>query len=452
MKRKKMINGIMIFYLFLLFPISASATFTYYESFEADVVDTVFPAPGSDCSDYFYNGYNFPTENCSSHIRNTFTARYGTQYLDATCDFVDASPTECNESQRTHIVYGRPSGWSPCNQMKTDDNTEYWIAWSNYIPADYYVELYSHLIFQILANNKAAINIYYGGGYGGGAYAGATDYDGAQWKNGVPTFASYGGLWADDMGTWVDWVLHVVWYSTTNANAVMELYRNGNLVYSNYGLSNYKGSGYKPIMVFNDYNTTNSTAAYGDDACVERTRIGRDQEYPMVNWRRVPIDEIRITEDTIGTKGYCDVAQPIWAAKPAISYPTQNQNNMLTSVPTTFTVTYSDYTEARTDPQNCFSYTKSQVQVDESGGDWSILVYDSGEITDESSHLISGLANSTEYQIRVRHKSARKGSTDVYWGQWSSIVTFTTGSGSEVEAPNPPGNPKIVVPLLPDKY
>ena len=53
----------------------------------------------------------------------------------------------------------------------------------------------------------------------------------------------------------------------------------------------------------------------------------------------------------------------------------------------------------------------------------------------QKSKTITDLNASTKYQVRVRHSSARRGSTEVYdESSWSKSVTFTTGAdaGGEV--------------------
>ncbi len=426
-------KGVLLIICFVLLVSFVSATFSYYESFETKTSNQQFPpaAEGAgSCSTYLYEGNGFPTDACNSIVRSdgyaSIPARYGSQFLDNKCDWVDCTSAGMLASQRTHIIYGRPSGWSPCNGFKIDDGTEYWIAWSNYIPENYYQELFGHMIMEFIASNTVIFDIYYGGGYSGGNYdaynyyRAQTYYDGA--KHGP---SSIGGLWQDDQGTWVDWVLHIRWYDTPNANAIMEIYRDGVLSYSRSGGTNLPAdsSGNPPVLVFTEYNTFNYYDIYPD--CKYNgnwvLRAGEFGDAPTP-WRRVPLDEIRITEDTAGAKGYCDAVAPIWSAKPAITYP----SNGATDVPSSFTAVYSGYSDYREDPQHCFSYAKTQIQIDESGGDWSTPVYDSGEINAQTGKEISGLF-SQQYQMRARHKSIRSGTLDTYWGDWSGTSFFTVG-------------------------
>ena len=410
-----------------------AAGFTYYESFEDKTVDTAYPVPpGGNCSNYLYDSKNAPSANCWNGIRDDFPARYGRQYLDMTCDWVNCEDPEYQQSQRAHVVYGRPSGWSPCNEWKANDGTEYWLAWSNYIPADYYEEYHSHMIMEFISGvNKTVVFAIY---YGGDEEHGKTSYTLRQWYDGsTKSGISLGGPWAADKGTWIDWTLKVRWYSSSNPNALIELYRNGDLVWQKAGGTNYPSTDAPPILAFVEYNTLN----YDGYTLAEREAFIRacDLGDAPTPWRRVPIDEIKITENSIGAKGYCDVAQPIWSKKPAISYPANGAAN----IPASFTAAYGGYADFRDDPQGCFAYTKTQVQVDEKGGDWSSLVYDSGEINSQTNNSISGLIPK-QYQMRVRHKSLRQGTGDTYWGEWSDTRFFTVAGGNpDTTAPSVPG-------------
>jgi hypothetical protein len=317
--------------------------------------------------------------------------------------------------------------------MRTNDNTEYWIGWSNYVPIDYVGEKFPHNFFQIASDNPGSI-IYimrYGADKNG-----LTGWRSKhKYKDGERS-QLIDNDWEDDKGKWTDWVLHIVWHDTDNSNARFEVFRDGVLVYSRNNADNMiKGA--EPILVWFNYNW-----AYSKD--LDYTKYIKQWDKP--HSRAVYMDELRIYEQVrgSGSNDYCDACPPITARRPSISYPSHNSSG----IPTTFTAKYNGYRDARADPQECFSYAKTQVQIDESGGNWSTLVYDSGKITGNTSHLISGLDDSAKYQIRVRHQSARKGSTDVYWGEWSNIVKFTTGSGSgsSDEAPNPPTNLKIIKP------
>lgn len=76
------------------------------------------------------------------------------------------------------------------------------------------------------------------------------------------------------------------------------------------------------------------------------------------------------------------------------------------------------------------THEASQWQVDESGGDFSSPVYDSGEETvDLLAHTATGLSPSTNYIARVRHKDdSGDGATE--WSAWSATDSFTTDAAA----------------------
>jgi hypothetical protein len=73
------------------------------------------------------------------------------------------------------------------------------------------------------------------------------------------------------------------------------------------------------------------------------------------------------------------------------------------------------------------------VEVDEDGGDWLSLVYDSGDVTSGNSDSVSGLSNNTTYQMRVRHSNYNDDTTTETWSSYSTVVDFTTGPPDAVE-------------------
>jgi len=63
-----------------------------------------------------------------------------------------------------------------------------------------------------------------------------------------------------------------------------------------------------------------------------------------------------------------------------------------------------------------------QVFADDTGVDYTDLIYDSGEETDLVAHTAgSALTNSTEYWWRCRYRASATG-----WGPWSDVTHFTT--------------------------
>ena len=439
-----MINGVMIYFLSLLFPISAFATFTYTQDFESQTLDQRYPADGTGCSDNIYWSYTNPKANCDAIIKDDIPARYGTKYLDVFCNWVDSTDNEVKKSQRAQTTFGLPSGWSPCNEMKYNDGTEYWFGWSIYIPSDYYEEYYSHMFFEFTTTSMSIpLALYFGGG---------------ETQNGTPNHswrrcAYYdGGLhcgdfsndndWRDEKGQWVDIVIQARFYTTDNANATIKVWKNGVIQYSRSGGDNTTGGViFSAPMLYNIYAYPGY--AWYDDDPKKWHKACDDGLTSVSKWREVPADELRITEGSSGTYNYCSVAPPIVAATPSVTYPTPG----LTGIATTFTSTFSGYSDERSDAQSCFGAYKTQVQVDESGGNWSSLVYDSGSVNSTTSHQVTGLANNTAYQIRVRHSSYNTTISAEYWGRWSNIVTFTTGTGSDSgETSSPPLNDVVTPP------
>ena len=195
---------------------------------------------------------------------------------------------------------------------------------------------------------------------------------------------------------------------------------------------NMRTDGGKPYLIWQNYNyysCGDPVDADCDDAredywgCDNNGTTEGGQTWEAGWTRNHIIDEIRINEYATGQGAhYCAVAPPIVAKKVTINYPTESQSGLAT----TFDVTYDAYDVSRTDAQSCFSASKMEIEIDENGGDWGDLAYDSGQISYAvSPHEVSGLLDNTNYQLRKRHSSTARGIE--YWGEWSDTRHFTTG-------------------------
>ena len=405
--------------LILFLPVWAGAAIDYYEDFEGQTIDQTWSNEACIGQDTFYKtsgtvAGNWP--NCYDYIEDDYNDRSspnaGGKYFSIYCDWVNCAGM--NNSRRAEFMMAQDTSWTPCNAMKYNDDTEYWIGWSYYIPADYYSETYSHQVFQIVSGAGNIINLlmYYGGD-SSDSYTGRIRYNGT---NHYPTFSN----WLNDKGTWVDFAIHAIFHTTNDTDAVLELYKNGVLSMGadSDGYANVD-AGTVTLGLPELYNQYCYSSIY---TCAD---VIKTYATPMSPWRSVHIDEYRLTENTKGTENYCSVAPPIWAAKPTITVPAADA----TGIGQTFTAEFSGYSDHRTDAQACFSAYQMNVEVDEDGGDWGTLVYDSGDISTASTHEISGLAGSTTYQMRVRHSSYCAARATEYWGEWSNTTDFTTTTG-----------------------
>jgi len=426
---------ILFLFLGLVFCSPVFATIDYYEDFEGETVDEDWPYKGEYPSVYpcddpaidtFYNAAYCPKPNCYDFIRDDYsdrtspaTGQYWSQYCGWTTEAAKLN------SQRSSFIFSNATSWSPCNEMNYNDDTEYWIGISVFIPSDYYEEYYKNMIWQIIHADGDFIHTMYFGGNTTNGVGGSTPNE-LHWRgvvhySGYDYWNTFRENWADDKGNWVDFVIHAVWYSTTNANATTEIYMDGVSVFSVSGVANIPQAD-GPIWNIQLYNTS----SVGNDPTATWNRwFDENGDTTNTTWRQLHIDEVRFTENTIDTKGYCDVAPPIWPQTPTISYP----GNGATGINTTVTVTYSGYADHRTDAQGCFAYDTTEIQIDEDGGDWSTLIHE-GEIDAETSHEITGLNYSTTYQMRVRHQSLRSGTATDYDSTWSDTVDFTTKAGA----------------------
>ena len=396
---------------------AAGVELPYFRGFENDTVGEPLNDPG--CAGLYVPDWH--SKNCTDFVSDKYPARYGKNYLSLEC-YYDPSMS-MDDARRIDFIF--EGAWSPsskCHVMRTDDGTEYWIGWSLYIPEDYEAEYWSHSVMQVIdqANNVVVFNMYYGGGvddeHGRTRWGGRHD-----WGTGK-TYPTYDESWIDDKGKWTDWVFHVVWYGSDNSSARFELYQNGSLVYSRNSKQNMPANGAPILTPVQLYNTLYYTSLYDQNTVIKNNDIKFK--------RGVYFDEFRLYEGKLGEYGYSNAAPPIQPSKPQLVYPKQNA----TDVPLEVNVSYSAPEDSRVDPQNSFSYSATQIQIDSANGNWTSLVYDSGPVSDKTNHIVKNLANSTQYKIRVRHQSARKNSSDVYWSDWSDPVLFTTISGEETDA------------------
>ena len=422
--------------IFIAFPVYA--TIDFYQDFESETVDEDWPQ-GTGCTgldDFFLEPFN-PKANCYDFVeddlndRSTPNSGAGNQYWSLYCDWTACADRE--DSQRHTFNFGQDTAWTPCEQMTIDDAKELWWAWSYYIPAVYAGDGEGQMVTETLqtSDNKILFALKY-------AINGNDYFRYSVYHDGQPATVDYESSnikWTDLKGTWVDFVYHVVWYSTDDGNAIVEFYINGVEQFSYENVDNIV-SGHRPVLTLPQLYNTGCYAAFDCGYCIE-------SDTPASPWKEVHIDEFRLTENTIGTKDYCNVCPPIWPQTPTISYP----GNGATGIDTTVTVTYGGYADHRTDAQGCFAYDTTEIQIDEDGGDWSTLIHE-GEIDAETSHEISGLDYNTVYQMRVRHQSLRSGTADDYDSVWSDTVDFTTkASGTSppmgVSNINAPGNLSI---------
>jgi hypothetical protein len=403
---------------------SANVSLPYHNSFENAAVDKKFDEGNGKGLDVNDN----PAANCSAYVRNDYPARHGKNYLEFSC-FYDADGRR-DDAVRVDMTFeGYQNGGYKGSSMRIDDGTEYWISWSNYIPQDYPANYYSHQIAQITdpSEKNNGWRILWALRYGGDSQHGRDDWDGRFDPGTGNRGPTYSQNWSRDKGKWTDWVLHIVWYSSDNPKARWELYKDGAKVFSHNGKKNTYPGAMPFLTPGNLYQS-------------EYRSRNQQPSSKYIRWfdkdhtRSTYFDEFRFLEGNIGKYDYCDASPPITPAQPNITTPANGQKDL----PTDFSVTFSGYTDSIADKKNCFAFKKSQVQIDEVGGNWSTPVYDSGEINAERSHRVSGLSPSKRYQIRVRHKSQRKESNDTFWGDWSKPVTFTTVSPVSGRKLSPP--------------
>lgn len=384
----------------------------YHQGFESETVDVTYNDGA--CGGLSNQG---TTSDCDTVVRDDYPARYGSNYISLRCDYT-GDPSDRNLATRANALFTGYKDQEDCHVMDTNDGTEYWVGWSNYIPVDYPVEIWHQGSFQFFADNTNEWFLFLS--YGGEVYDGEWVIGGHS-QTALNGWGSYLGDWEADRGEWVDWVVRVVWYDIANANAKLEVYKDGVLVRERNEVSNML-TGSEPYMVFMDYNPHFYSYNLPIDAHIKDPN--------SATWRETTLDEVRFTEGTASEYSYCDVAPPIYGASSEITYPENNEG----VIPTSFTALFGGYVDHRDDLQSCFSYEETTVQIDEYGGDWSSLVFNSTSSASETQMAVSGLTAGTEYQIRVRHNSQRVDSTDEYDGEWT-VHRFNTSSSTDTTPP-----------------
>jgi len=394
-----MIKLIFCIFCLLLFPVtafSAAISLPHYESYESRSID-------SDINDGNCLGWdtNDSRDNCWAQVKDTYTARYGDNYAQYGCQWYAKAANDPldDDSARIDSVWEGwrdPSGDYGCNELNVNDGSEYWVGWSVYIPEGYEVERYAHMLAQLHTNDEVTLSISYGSSVQGMRVKNRV-WDPIEEESDQYTVEFLD--WEAYKGQWIDLVAHWRLYHEDNANATMELYANGIKVQDRNGKANVGivdgADDQLPVFYFNCYSWAYlQVSGY--------TASEASFQYDTDHIRETNFDEFRFYEQIGGSgdSNYCDVAPPIWAAIPTVDALGDN-------VPTNFTLTYSGYVDHRDDLQNCFDRTTTQIQIDEQGGDWSSLVYDSST-AGETSQAIAGLSPGVQYQVRVRHIGDRQ--------------------------------------------
>ena len=403
-----------IFFILFIVPCFALAfDFTFYEDVESETKNLDWPI--SNCyvgnsGTMYWNSTG--SDNCSRIVENSddtgIAARYGNQYLTMYCDLA-ATWGAYDAPERTGWLFGAENEWTGCNRPNYNDDTEYWYGWSIYIQSDYVTETTNtdHMVMQFKNSTTIIYALYFGD---------TLNWHARRLYNDITTYPIYNEDWEDEKGTWVDFVIHVVWHNTDDADAIFEVWKSGTELESVSGSNTLPTGQSSPYFNLVLYETNISTEGWYD---IITTPPGTSR------WREFGLDEIRVTEGAIGTYNYCDVAPPIWAETPSISHPSEGETNL----GTTFNASFTDFTAHRVDLQGCYPAYKMEVEVDEDGGDWSTLVFDSdtGGAKDSSNTIsVTGLSDSTTYQMRVRHSSYNSDTTTQYWGEWSTVIDFST--------------------------
>ena len=412
--------------LIVLFAVSTPhAADVWYENFDSETVDQPWSNTTCGTANTIYrNSVVYHSSNCSDKIEDDVSDRSNHttgQYLSEYCDWDTAATRNSSRRASLHIS---GANFDPCNELKTNDDTEYWIAWSIYIPINYYREYCSHMAGQITTDTSFVWAYYYGGDNTVGDACESNGNKGyARVRHGGSmSYPNWADEWVDHEGVWTDFVLHLVLHNTDDADAISEMWVNGNPVYSYPGVKNMPTGETKAIinlpLLYNVYNYTGTYEP--PEVWIRWYDENGDTAKP--EWREEHFDEFRMAEDTIGTKNYCDVAPPIWAENPSISHPSEGESNLAT----TFNASFTDFSPHRLDPQGCFPAYKMEVEVDEDGGDWATLIFDSGEVNSSNTISVTGLSASTTYQMRVRHSSYNSDTTTQYWGEWSTVIDFST--------------------------
>ena len=177
--RKLVILIILLFSTSLAFAAAIPNWPTFYDSFEDDTVDTLFQdgdggpwattAPAC-CGDD--ERYESESADQTEYIRDDLTARYGDQYLHIKAQWTAAE--SCNGHYSAGFGnYGFRRGYilflgdelTDGIGLDINNGTEYWIAWSQYIPADEMEQPAPHGesgLFQIQTNAGLSSIMYWG--------------------------------------------------------------------------------------------------------------------------------------------------------------------------------------------------------------------------------------------------------------------------------------------------
>lgn len=363
------------------------------------------------------------------------TAREGSNLLAYQCEWIECAQQKQSWRQDTSLaIRSGTSSWNQHDQI--DNNTEYWIGWSYFVPSNYLQERMGHQLCQITdpADAGHPNRIIFGIAMGGGISADcdpkyANWYGRHDWES-AKTHRNWRTAWTNDKGNWVDIVLNIVWYSSNNANAKFEFFMDGVSVYDRGANKNVGFSTSRPVISINMYwpaVTQGNPCGPGDDCGSDSYVENYDQNF----WRGTYLDAFRGREGAIGTHDYCDVAPAIWSSAPTINTPAASSTQ-----DTAFTASYTGYSDHRTDSQGCFARTSTTVQIDENPADWSGMAYENTS-AHQTTQDITGLSENTTYDMRVMHKSIRLGESDTYDGVWSSTVTFNTTQGPDLSSLSP---------------
>lgn len=409
---------------FGFFSSAHSADFTFYENFEDETVDTAWPyTSGDQLWDTGAGG------DCEQLVEDDVTPRFGSQYLSLYCDWTDMATFVSDGGKlRTGTIFHNSNLLDGTKCMTVNTDTEYWIGFSMYIPVGYIAEYFAHQMIQFYQSGEGpCFSINYGADTDNTAAPGV--YRISAWY-GTGNHVDKTIDWTQDRGTWVDWVIRAIFYNTDNENAGYTVWRNGVIAYNHYGDNNVLGGGGTngPYIEPNIYNISISV-------------YGVSQPEPTAQFRQEHMDEFRVTGANIATYDYCDVAPPIWGAKPTISYPAEDAED----VPVAFTALFDAYSDHHTEgDQNCYTAYQMDVQINESSdGDFTTtLLVDHSDITSSNQNDIEAgdsLAENTEYIMRVRQCSYNSDRSTEYCGDWSDTRTFTTEPPAEVASGNPTG-------------
>jgi len=372
----------------------------------------------------------------------------GDQYWRNNCGLKTQTEAEIrypnNDSMRIARYVTNDTEWSPCHTIPINDGTELWYGYSVYITDDPWREWCGGLRLQMWDNDFKGITLDVNmGGTSGNGCGGYDIIRGKYWK-GVfdvpdnPDTPKYtyinSGIDIDDLlGTWVDLVIQIRGYTENNADTTTKLWINGQSVVNLNGLRNVidigstTGMALEPLTMYH----AQSLATYSGGITTWNRHYDTYGDVPRAEWQFDGRDEFRIAvqEGGKGTYNYCDVAPPIWAETPSISHPSEGETNL----GTTFNASFTDFSPHRVDLQGCFPAYRMQVEVREDGEvDWETLAF-SALVSSSNTVEVSGLNSNTTHQMRVRHSSYNSDTTTQYWGEWSTVIEFSTDLPTDPE-------------------